>query len=138
MRCILFSSFISLVTFCFCSGCSNNQEPYVADFKNIKGYVIGKETCNTDESQDFWLIDFTYLPNPAPMVGDSLIYNGIKYRNVLKTKGLVQEFKIIGLPVSIDYRTITTEKVITTGCTVTTPSVYPLKELTILFQFEIR
>ena len=138
MRYILFSSFISLVIFCFCAGCSNNQEPYVADFKTIKGYVIGKETCNTDESQDLWLIDFTYLPNPAPIVGDSLVYNGIKYRNVLKTRGLVQEFKTIGLPVSIDYKIITTDKVITNGCTVTTPAVYPLKELMILNQFEIR
>ena len=138
MRYILFSSFISLVTFCFCLGCSNNQEPYVADFKTIRGYVIGKETCNTDESQDFWLIDFTYLPNPAPMVGDSLIYNGIAYKNVLKTRGLIQEFKKIGLPVSIDYKIISTNKTITTGCTVTTPSVYPLKELAVLYQFEIR
>ena len=137
MRCILLSSFICLIIFCLCVGCTSNKDPYTPDYKNIKGYVIGKETCNADESQDYWLIDFTYLPN-FPVVGDSVLFNGITYRNVLKTKGLDQRLKTIGLPVSIDYRVITTDKVVTNGCTVATPAVYPLKELTILDQGEIR
>lgn len=42
---------------------SCNKPPYKADYENIGGYVIGKETCNTDESQDYWLLDFTVYPN---------------------------------------------------------------------------
>ncbi|MCK9402757.1 MAG: hypothetical protein M0Q26_05105 [Chitinophagaceae bacterium] len=116
---------------------SCNKYPYVPDYKNITGYVIGKETCNSDEIQDYWLIDFTYTPNPSK-VGDTLLLNGISYTNVLKTKGLDQRLKVIGMKVSIDYRTITLDKITTTGCNVTSPVTYQLKELTILNQFEIR
>lgn len=116
---------------------SCNKYPYKPDYKNITGFVIGKETCNTDENQDYWLIDFTYEPNP-PKVGDTLLLNGITYTNVLKTKGLGQRLKLIGMKVSIDYRIISAGKVITTGCNVASPVTYNLKELTILNQFEIR
>ena len=70
--------------------------------------------------------------------GDSLFFNGITYRNVLKTRGLDQKLKKVGLPVFIDYRIISADRVITTGCTVTNQAVYLLKELTVLYQGEIR
>ena len=111
--------------------------PYKPDYKNITGFVIGKEACNNDNSQDYWLIDFTYAPNP-PKVGDSLIINGNTYTNVLKTKGLAQQLKIIGMRVLIDYRIISADKIFTTGCNLPSPITYNLKELTILNQFEIR
>ena len=63
---------------------SCKPEPYIVDIKNIKGYVIGKETCNSNESNDYWLIDFTYGSN-NPKVGDTFILHGITYTNVLKT-----------------------------------------------------
>lgn len=116
---------------------SCNRDPYIADFKNIKGYVIGKEACNTDDIKDYWLIDFTYGTS-NPKVGDTLVLNGTTYTNVLKTKGLDLQLKTVGLRVSIDYRVVSTDKVTTTGCAVATPVTYQLKELTILNQFEIR
>ena len=124
-----------IITLLVSSSC--NKPPYKPDYKNITGFVIGKETCNTDENQDYWLIDFTYAPNP-PKVGDTLLFNGITYTNVLKTKGLDQRLKIIGMRVSIDYRIISADKVVTTGCNVLTPVTYNLKDLTILNQGEIR
>ena len=131
----LFIGSLVLITLLVSSSC--NKQPYKPDYKTITGFVIGKETCNTDESQDYWLIDFTYAPNP-PRVGDTLLFNGITYTNVLKTKGLAQGLKLVGTKVEIDYRIISADKVVTTGCNVPSPVTYNLKELTILNQFEIR
>ena len=127
---------ISLLNILCASSCKR-PGVYIADFKNIKGYVIGKETCNTDDSKDYWLIDFTY-GSRNPIVGDTLLLNGNTYTNVLKTKGLDQSLKVIGMSVSFDYRIISAGKVLTTGCNVPSPVTYNLKELTILNQFEIR
>lgn len=120
-----------------CGSSCNKPGPYIADYKNIKGYVIGKETCNTDDTKDYWLIDFTYGTR-NPIVGDTLLLNGNTYTNMLKTKGLDQQLKILGLRVSIDYRIVSADKVVTTGCNVPSPVTYNLKELTILNQGEIR
>lgn len=128
---VCFSLFNSMIS----SSC--NKEPYKPDYSNIRGYVIGKETCHVDESQDYWLVDFTYDPTP-PKIGDTLVLNGVVYTNVLKVKGLDPQLKQIGMRVSIDYKTISTAKIITTGCSVSTPVTYPLKEIFILHQFEIR
>ena len=115
----------------------SNRRPFIPDYNNIKGYVIGKETCNMDETEDYWLIDFTYGPN-NPHVGDTILVNGFTFNNVLKTKWLDQQLKITGLRVSIDYRVISSTKVTSIGCDVLNPVTYSLKELTILHQGEIR
>ena len=128
---------MSIVFVIFSTGSSCNKQPYKPDYKNITGYVIGKETCNSDETKDYWLIDFTYGTN-NPKVGDTLLITGITYTNVLKTRGLDQQLKTVGLRVSIDYRIISVDKVITVGCNAATPVTYSLKELTILNQGEIR
>ena len=129
--------FGSLIIIILMVSSSCNKQPYKPDYKNIRGYVIGKETCNTDESKDFWLIDFTY-GSENPKVGDTLNFNGNTYTNVLKTRGLDQQLKILGLRVSIDYRIISADKVVTTGCNAPSPVTFNLKELTILNQGEIR
>ncbi|MBY0477728.1 MAG: hypothetical protein K2Q24_08765 [Chitinophagaceae bacterium] len=105
MRQIILLLIGSIVIITILASGSCNKPPYKPDYKSITGFVIGKETCNTDESQDYWLIDFTYDPNP-PTVGDTLLFNGNTYTNVLKTKGLDQRLKVIGMSVSIDYRII--------------------------------
>lgn len=130
---ILFAVF--LFAFLLYSSCK--PDPYIIEYKNIKGYVIGKETCNTDETKDYWLIDFTYGTNNLH-VGDTLFFNGINYTNVLKTKGLSQQLKSVGLKVSIDYNSISTNKISTTGCSVTPSFTYLLKEVIIQNQGEIR
>lgn len=119
------------------SAASCKKPPYKPDYENIGGYVIAKETCDTDESKDYWLLDFTVYPN-SPKLGDTLTLNGTTYTNVLKLKGLDPRLKQIGIRVSIDYKVISSNKIITSGCTVPMPVIYPLKEIFIINQFEIR
>lgn len=71
-------------------------------------------------------------------MGDTLFVNGTTYSNVLKTTGLHEALKIVGLAVAIDYRIISADKVTTIGCNSSTPIIYNLKELTILDQGEAR
>lgn len=129
---ILLSSFSYLMFFTSC-----NKPPYTPDFNNVNGYVIGKETCSTDDTKDYWLIDFTYDTN-TPQYGDTLILNGITYTNVIKTKDLDPKLKRIGLKVFIDFKIITPNKIETTGCNVINPITYRLKEIFIIYQGEIR
>ena len=124
-----------LLSFLFFSNC--NKQPYFPDYSNVKGYVIGKETCSTDESQDYWLVDLSYLSN-TPRYGDTLVINGGVYANVVKTKGLADTTKHIGTPISIDFKIITPNKVETTGCTVANPITYSVKEIFIINLFIIR
>ncbi len=126
--------FLTILYFIF-SSC-NTKPPYKPDYSNIAGYVIGKETCDTNETNDYWLLDFNVYPN-TPHVGDTLVLNGITYTNVLKVKGLDPRLKQIGARVSIDYNKIS-DRELTTGCTVKTPVVYFLKEIFIINQGEIR
>jgi hypothetical protein len=114
-----------------------NNEPFKPRYKNVKGYVIGKESCNIDENQDYWLIDLTYLPN-TPQYGDTLLLNGQIFTNVVKTKGLRDTVKHIGKAVSIDFNKISTDKVVTVGCNVSGPVTYNLKEIFVINLFEIR
>jgi hypothetical protein len=116
---------------------SCNRDPYVPDYKNVKGFVIAKETCNTEVSQDYWLIDLTYWPD-TPQYGDTITINNTTFRNVVKVKGLDQRLKQIGMAVSVDFKTVTSNKVETTGCSVQNPVTFRLKELFIINQGEIR
>lgn len=121
----------------FLSLLSCNKPPYRPDYKNVKGLVIGKETCKANEADDYWLIDLTYYAD-TPQYGDTLFLNGRTNTNVVKVKGLDSSLKQIGIAVSLDFKTITSDKVQTTSCTVSNPITYNLKELFIINQFEIR
>lgn len=110
---------------------------YEADYTNAGGIVLGKEICNANETDDYWLIDLSYYPN-TPQYGDTLQLNSVTYNNVIKTKQLDPVLKHISMRVSLDFNTVTSQKIITTGCTVTNPETYPLKELFIINQGEIR
>ncbi len=103
----------------------------------MKGYVVGKETCNTNPEKDYWLIDLTYMPD-TPQYGDTLFLNNVTYTNVVKTKDLNALLQQPGMKVSLYYKTITSNRVVTTGCSVANPVTYPLKELFIINQGEIR
>lgn len=129
--------FISTFIVFFIAVSCNNKEPFKPPYDNIGGYVIGNETCNTNATQNYWLLDFTVYPN-SPYIGDTLILNGTTYTNVLKVKGLDERLKQVGMKVSIDYNVVTLNKIITTGCTVSSPITYNLKELSIINQGEIR
>jgi hypothetical protein len=113
------------------------KDPAKVDYLNVGGYVIGKETCKGNDADEYWLLDLTVYPN-TPQYGDNLTLNGTTYSNVIKLKGLDQRLRVVGMKVSIDFRTITPDKVVTPSCTVSFPTIYALKEITILNQFEIR
>jgi hypothetical protein len=98
----------------------------------VAGYVIGKEICDTNEKNDYWLVDLTYRPN-TPQYGDTLFFNGEYYFNVVKTKGLRDTVKHIGKAVDIEFKTITSKKIETTGCNVVNPITYDLKEIFVDF-----
>ncbi|MFN3795704.1 MAG: hypothetical protein ACK4RX_13680 [Chitinophagaceae bacterium] len=116
---------------------SCKKRPFIPDYTNTGGFVIGRETCKTNETEDYWLIDLTCYSN-TPQYGDTLILSGITYTNVVKVKTLDPRLKQIGMKVSFDFKTITSNKVITSGCSVANPITYDLKELFIINQFEIR
>lgn len=127
---IIFVVIISLLFSC-------KRGIHIADYTNAGGFVIGKETCKTNEAEDYWLVDLTYHSN-TPQYGDTLSLSGITYTNVVKVKTLDSRLKQIGMKVSFDFKTVTPNKVITTGCNVTNPITYDLKELFIINQGEIR
>jgi hypothetical protein len=126
---------ICLLSFLFSNLCCRKDD-FTAPFPNLKGIVIVREVCNSDTSKDYWLIDFT-SGTPIKQVGDTLVIDGFKYNNVLKTKELDTSLQIPGQKVSIFYKTISADKVITSTCDLANPVTYPLKELTILFQGRI-
>ena len=70
---------ISFFILTICSAGSCKKPPFKTDYENIGGYVIEKETCNIDETQNYWLLDFTVYPN-SPKVGDTLVLNGVTYK----------------------------------------------------------
>lgn len=117
--------------------CSCTKYPYKPNYSNVKGYVIAKETCKFNEDLDYWLIDLTYFYD-TPQYGDTLILNGRTYTNVIKTASLQQPLKQIGMAVSLDFKTITQDRIESTGCDVPNAVTYKLKELSIINQFEIR
>lgn len=125
-----------LTAFYFILSSCNNKRPFKPDYSNIGGYVIGKETCDTNEANNYWLLDCTVYPN-SPQIGDTLTLNGLTYTNVLKVNGLDPRLKRVGMRVSIDYKKVS-GKELTSGCTVTSPVVYFLKEIFIINQGEIR
>jgi hypothetical protein len=110
---------------------------FIPDYTNTGGFVIGREICKADEAEDYWLVDLTYYPNTPPY-GDTLTINGTTYINVVKVKTLASRLKQIGMRVSFDFKTITPNAITTTGCTVSNPVTYNLKELFVINQGEIR
>ncbi len=133
----LLKKYLAIFVFILTLFISCKKRPFIPDYTNTGGFVIGRESCKTNETEEYWLVDLTYYSN-TPRYGDSLSLNGITYTNVVKVKTLDPRLKQIGMRVSFDFKTITTNKVITTGCTISNPVTYNLKELFIINQFEIR
>ena len=137
MKLISLFSFLSFVYLLTVSS-SCKKEPYVPDYDHAGGFVITKETCSaTDPDNDYWLVDLSVNYTATNTFGDTLTYNGIFYEHVVKTKGLLPQFKIVGKKLAFDCR-FTTNKVTTTGCSVAVPVTYFLKEMQVINSGEIR
>ena len=125
-------SFVLFLTLYSC-----NKEPYTPPYYMAVGYVIGKETCNDDTAKDYWLIDIYSSSSVRQQYGDTLVLNGIKYTNVVKSTQLSDYLKNTGQKVGFDF-VIPDSAVLTTGCTVAMPVTYRLKVVDIISNFEWR
>jgi hypothetical protein len=56
------------------------------DYNEGFGYVVGRESCNSDSTKNAWLISFVKPPLfDAEKLNDSIVFNGKLYRRVVKT-----------------------------------------------------
>ena len=108
------------------------KDPFKINHELAGGYVIGRESCTTDTTQDYWIIDLTGLAENK-QYGDTITLEGKVYTNVVKARGLDTSFQKIGKKIYLGFD-ISKDKVQTENCQVTTPITYSLKELIILDQ----
>jgi hypothetical protein len=127
-------TFFIIFLFVYAISCKSGN--FTPDFEMAGGYVIGKERCNADTLQDYYIIDLSIFPLPN-LYGDSLLINGFTYKHVVKTTGLAPQFKYFGARVGFDFH-LSSTAVQTKSCIVTMPDTYLLKEMKILSQAEIR
>ena len=80
---------------------------------------------------------YTAPPPVRPFLAEVGADNGIFYEHMIKTKGLVSQFKIVGKKLSFDCH-FSANKVATSGCTVAIPITYNLKEMQVINSGEIR
>jgi hypothetical protein len=116
---------------CFLISCSN-KEPYKLNHEIAGGYVIGRESCSNDTTQDYWLLDLTALA-VNKQYGDTISLHGEAFTNVVKAHGLDTAFQKVGKKIVIEF-TISKDKTETEACEITAPITYPLKEVTLLVQ----
>jgi len=128
---------VGILTVAFFPSCNNKGNGVLIDEKSLSGYVIGREICHNNAGLDSWIVDFTFM-NDQPQVGDTLTIQGVTYTNVVRVKGLDRKLQQPGLPIRVDYKVMTSAPVVPTDCNNPDANVYNLKELTIIFQFEIR
>lgn len=126
---------LTLVLISISSSCK--REPFTPDFFHAGGFVIGKENCNADPNNDYWLVDLSFPLNTVTTYGDTITVNGTFYTNMIKTKELLNDFKVIGKKVSFDFY-LSSNKVETTNCTIPNPVTYRLKDMDVIASFEIR
>lgn len=132
----IFSNLFLIFALALSSSCK--KDPYVPDYDHAGGYVIAKEACSaTDPNNDYWLVDLSVNYTASNTFGDTMTYNGTFYEHMIKTKGLLPQFKVIGKKLSFDCHFSST-KVATTGCTIAAPVTYFLKEMQVINSGEIR
>ena len=105
---------------------SCNKPPYEPDYYMATGFVIGKETCNTDTTKDYWLINIISSSSRQQQYGDTVLLNGVTYTNVVKTSGLPKEMMKIGTKIGMDFY-LSKEKRTTTNCISSSPITFYLK-----------
>ena len=126
-----------LIMLLILSSSSCKRDPFKPDFDHAGGYVIGKEVCKADTTQDYWIIDLSLDYTASNTFGDTITIDGISYNHMIKTTGLLPQFHVVGKKISFDCR-FSTSKVQTTGCTVANPITYNLKDMDVLASGEIR
>lgn len=134
MRTIFQSLLILLISATiFSASCS--KEPYELPYEHFGGWVIGKETCDTNPDEDYWLVDLSY--QPGSKYGDTATVAGTLYTHVVKTKELPVNFKVVGKKVAFDFY-LSNTTIQSSGCTVANPITYKLKVMDVINSGEWR
>lgn len=127
---------ISIIAFCIglaiLSSCA--KPPVNIDYETLRAEVIGKENCKGSDTADFWLIDLSVYQYNDSQYGDTVTFNGRFYTKAVKLKGLDKSLQVSGTKVAIAFKVISNDKISSTGCTVSNPTTYPLREVTIYNQ----
>ena len=111
-----------------------NKPPYKPGYYMATGFVIGKETCNTDSTKDYWLINIISSTSSQQQYGDTILLNGSQYTNVVKTLGLPNEMKRVGTKIGMDFY-LSKDKELVTNCTTSSPVIFYLKVARVLNWF---
>ncbi len=122
-----FYPYILLLVIVILYSCRDDILPYPLE----KGTILGKEICQQDVLQDYWLI------NLDKSYGDTLTYKGILYNHVVKTKQLDPLLKKNGMRVILGFD-ISTDKIASANCSFPSSETYPLKVLQLRSQSELR
>ncbi|TCD28652.1 hypothetical protein EZ456_04495 [Pedobacter psychrodurus] len=72
------------------------KPPYVPDYENAVGLIIGPETCRVNAAQNAWLIQFSGPNAGNKSYGETITYSGNTYSNVVKTYLLPDSSKVSG------------------------------------------
>lgn len=119
---------IFITSFVFACSKKDNVKPPVVEVPiKVTGTVIGKETCKTDASQDYWLIELE--PSEDSSIGDAATFGGKNYNHLVKTRNLKTDAKVIGKKFVFEYVDFNDIKVETTGCQVANPITLTIHEL---------
>lgn len=124
----------------FCSVCflaCHRDNVKKLDYDLVGGYVVGKERCHSDTTQDYWLVDLTAVPADDRKFGDTVRINGWDFYKLVKTKDLAPQFKFYGAKVMFGAKW-SSSHVSSTNCDVPSPITYSLIEMKIVDQGELR
>jgi hypothetical protein len=124
----------------FCSVCllaCSRGDVKKLDYDMVGGYVVGREHCHSDTTQDYWLVDLSAVAADNRKFGDTLRIGGWDFYKLVKTKQLAPEFKYLGAKVMFGAKW-SRSRVTSNNCDVASPVTYSLIEMKIVDQFELR
>ena len=122
---------------CVCLLACHRENVKKLDYDLVGGYVVGKEHCHSDTTQDFWLVDLSAVPTDHRKFGDTLQINGWNFYRLVKTKELAPQFKYFGAKVMFGAKW-SSSQALSSNCDVASSVTYSLIEMRIVDQFELR
>lgn len=106
---------------------SCNGEINKPKYSHGVGFVVIRETCFLDPTNDPWIVDISY-PVPQSEFGDSINIDGINYLHAVRSFDLPDSMKIEGLAIDFDFLS-NGKKATLSGCNADSSSIFNLKEV---------
>jgi len=123
-----------LFVFCVLFSCARKQDGNGhPGWIYLTGRYIGKEICEENPQNDYHLIE---IITPQE-VGDSIVFEGAPYGNVLKAKGINDEFQHAGTLIGFDAN-ISKNRLAPSPCDVSPSHTFSLYEMIIIDQIPFR